>query len=83
MIEFYFTSSSSSSSELSVSSLNQGQDQIKVFQIKDFVTSVGLLGIRLVFNLKNIIASTSMGLRDDRLGAMTSLIPPRLHSNSS
>jgi hypothetical protein len=43
------------------------QDEIKVFQFGDSVTYVGILGIRLMFNFKNIIASTS-------LGAMTSLV---------
>ena len=47
------------------------------------MTSTGLLGIRLMFTFKNIAASTSMGLRDNCLGAMTSFIPPTLHSYSS
>ena len=53
----------------------------QVFQIG--VTSVGLLEIKLMFKFQNIVAATSLGLRDDCLGAMTSFIPPRLHSYSS
>ena len=45
--------------------------------------SVRLLGIRLMFSFKNIVAATSLGFRDDRLGAMTSLIPLRLHADSN
>ena len=66
-----------------MSSGYSGRDGIKVLQIGDSVTCVGLLRIRLMFNSKNIAASTSLGLRDDRLGAMTSFIPPRSHSNSN
>ena len=41
---------------------NSGQDGIKVFQMGDFVTVAMLLGIRLVFSFKNIVASTSTGM---------------------
>ena len=62
---------------------NSRRDGIKVFQIRDSATFARLLGIGLMFNLKNIIASTSMGLRDDHLDAMTSIInPPKLHLDS-
>ena len=43
------------------------------------MTSTILLGIRLMFNFKNIVTATDLGLSDDGLGAMTSFIPPRLH----
>ena len=59
------------------------QDRIKVFQIKDSATSVGLLRIKLMFSFKNIVATMSLGLKDDLLGAMTSFIPPRLYSYSN
>ena len=32
------------------------------------MTLVGLLGIRFMFSFKNIVASTSLGLRDDYFG---------------
>ena len=62
---------------------NSRRDGIKVFQTGDSATSARLLGIRLVFSFKNIVDATSLGMRDDHLGAMTSFVPPRLHSNSS
>ena len=46
------------------------------------MTLVGLLEMKLMFNFKNIVASTSPGLRDDCLGAMTSFIPPFIHARS-
>jgi hypothetical protein len=59
------------------------RDGIKVFLIGVSATYVGLLGIKLMFNFRNIVITTRMGLRDDCLGAMTSFIPPRLHSDSN
>ena len=53
------------------------------FQIRDLAIFVGLLGIRLMFNFKNIVAATSLGSRDDCLGAMISFIPTRFHSYSN
>jgi hypothetical protein len=61
----------------------QDEVKIKVFQIKDFATSFGLSRIGLMLNFKNIAASTSRGLRDNRLGAMTSFIPSIPHLDSS
>jgi hypothetical protein len=52
------------------------------FQIGDLAIFVGLLGIRFMFNFKNIVDVMSLGLRDDCLGARTSFIPPRLHTYS-
>ena len=54
-----------------------------MFQIEDFEKSARSLGIGLMFSLKNIVASTSLGSRDDRSGAMTSFTPSTTHSNSS
>jgi hypothetical protein len=62
---------------------NLGRDGIKVFQIGEYATSAGLLGIRLMFSFKNIVAPTTLGVRDDRLDAMTSFISPILHLDSS
>ena len=63
-----------------MSSSNSRLNGIKVFQIGDSTTSARLLGIKLMLNFKNIVASMSTGLKDDHLGAMASFIPPRLHS---
>ena len=56
---------------------------MKVLQIEDFAAFAGLLGIGLMLSFKNIVASTSPGVRDGRLGVMTSFIPPRSHGDSS
>jgi hypothetical protein len=47
------------------------------------MTYIGLLKIKPMFNFKNIIVSTSPGMRDDYFGAMTSFIPPRSHLDSN
>ena len=41
---------------------NSRREGIKVFQIEDYTTSVVLLGLRLMFIFKNIVASTSLSL---------------------
>ena len=45
---------------------NSRRDGIKVFQIGNSMTFARLLGIRLMFSFRNIVASTSPGMRDDR-----------------
>jgi len=81
------SSSSSSIFSLSLASLmaygSLGRDEVTVFQIEDCVTSARLFEMRLMLNFKNIIASTSPGVRDDHLGAMASFIPLRAHSYST
>ena len=59
------------------------RDGIKMFQIINFMTYARLLGIKLMFSFKNIDVAMSLGLRDDRLGAMTSCIPLSSHSHST
>ena len=51
-----------------MSSGNLERDGLKVFQTRDSATHVGLLGIKLKFSFKkNIVATMSLGLRDDHV----------------
>jgi hypothetical protein len=54
-----------------------------VFQIRDYATTARLLGTRPCSISKNIVVAMSLGMRNDRLSAITSFILPKLHSDSS